>query len=73
MTQQEFEQHRQTWIKEWSDKWRLLDIDFETYMVMKGMAPDEYKSMNEASWNKNEMNDGTIIDDCLDEWNESFI
>ena len=73
MTQQEFEQHRQTWIKEWSDKWRLLDIDFETYMVMKGMAPEEYRTMNEASWGKNEMNDGTIIDDCLDEWNESFI
>ena len=65
MTQQEFEQHRQTWIKEWADKWRLLDIDFETYMVMKGMAPDEYRTMNEVSWGKNEMND--------DEWNESFI
>jgi hypothetical protein len=50
MTQQEFEQHRQTWIKEWNDKWRLLDIDFEMYMIMKGMAPDEYRSMNEESW-----------------------
>jgi len=50
MTQQEFEQHRQTWIKEWADKWRLLDIDFETYMVMKGMAPEEYRMMNEMSW-----------------------
>jgi len=65
MTQQEFEQHRQTWIKEWSDKWRLLDIDFVMYMTMKGMAPDEYKSMNEASWNKNELID--------DEWGETFI
>jgi hypothetical protein len=50
MTQQEFEQHRQTWIKEWTDKWRLLDIDFEAYMLMKGMAPEEYKAMNEESW-----------------------
>jgi len=50
MTQQEFEQHRQTWVKEWSDKWRLLDIDFEAYMIMKGMAPEEYKFMNEESW-----------------------
>jgi hypothetical protein len=65
MTQQEFEQHRQTWIKEWSDKWRLLDIDFEMYMMMKGMAPEEYKSMNEASWGKNELID--------DEWGETFI
>jgi hypothetical protein len=54
MTQQEFEQHRQTWIKEWSDKWRLLDIDFEMYMMMKGMAPDEYKTMNEVSWKTDE-------------------
>jgi hypothetical protein len=62
MTQQEFEQHRQTWIKEWNDKWRLLDIDFEIYMIMKGMAPDEYRSMNEASWKTSELND--------DDWNE---
>ena len=66
MTQQEFEQHRQTWIKEWTDKWRLLDIDFEAYMLMKGMAPDEYKAMNEASWKvdwkESELND--------DDWNE---
>ena len=50
MTNLEFETHRQTWIKEWSDKWRLLDIDFEMYMIMKGMAPEEYRAMNEASW-----------------------
>ena len=62
MTQQEFEQHRQTWIKEWNDKWRLLDIDFEVYMLMKGMAPEEYRSMNEASWRTSELND--------DDWNE---
>ena len=65
MTQQEFEQHRQMWIREWNDKWRLLDIDFEMYMTMKGMAPDEYKAINEAGWNKNELID--------DEWGESFI
>ena len=50
MTQQEFNQHRQTWLCEWADKWRLLDIDFESYMLMKGMAPEEYKTMNEESW-----------------------
>ena len=68
MTQQEFNQHRQTWIKEWTDKWRLLDIDFESYMLMKGMAPEEYRSMNETSWktnwNKSELND--------DDWNEGL-
>lgn len=65
MTQQEFEQHRQTWLREWNDKWRVLDIDFETYMIMKGMSPDEYKSMNELNWQKNELDD--------DEWGETFI
>ena len=60
-----FEQHRQTWIKEWADKWRLLDIDFEAYMLMKGMSPDEYKAMNEEGWQKNELID--------DEWGETFI
>ena len=65
MTKEEFEQHRQTWIREWTDKWRLLDIDFETYMIMKGMSPDEYKAINEANWNKNELID--------DEWGETFI
>ena len=65
MTQQEFEQHRQTWLREWNDQWRLLDIDFETYMIMKGMSPDEYKAINEANWNKNELID--------DEWGETFI
>jgi hypothetical protein len=34
-------------------------------MVMKGMAPEEYRTMNEMSWGKNEMND--------DDWSESFI
>jgi hypothetical protein len=65
MTQQEFEQHRQTWIKEWTDKWRLLDIDFEAYMLMKGMSPDEYRSMNEASWKTSELND--------DDWSEKLL
>jgi hypothetical protein len=50
MTQKEFSDLRQTWLREWADKWRLLDIDFESYMLMKGMAPDEYKKMNEESW-----------------------
>lgn len=53
MTQQEFELNRQKWIKEWADKWRLLDIDFEAYMLMQGMSPDEYKRMNEESWKVN--------------------
>jgi hypothetical protein len=65
MTNLEFETHRQTWIKEWTDKWRLLDIDFEMYMIMKGMAPDEYRSMNEASWKTSELSD--------DDWSEKLL
>ena len=57
MTQEEFSQHRTTWIKEWNDKWRVLDIDFEAYMLMHGMSPDEYKEMNEASWKADEKQD----------------
>ncbi len=34
-------------------------------MLMKGMSPDEYKAINEESWNKNELID--------DEWGETFI
>lgn len=64
----EFEQHRQTWLREWKDKWRLLDIDFETYMIMKGMSPDNYKVINEESWNalvKNKLTD--------DDWSEKLM
>ena len=64
MTKEEFEQHRQTWIKEWFEQWRLLDIDFEAYMLMKGMSPDEYRKMNEESWKTSELNS--------DDWNEKL-
>lgn len=57
MTQTEFEQHRQKWVKEWYDHWRLLDIDFEAYMLMQGVSPDEYKRLNEESWKTNENQD----------------
>ena len=47
MTKAEFEKHRLEWLKEWHSNHRLLDIDFEMYMVMKGISPDEYKRLNE--------------------------
>lgn len=47
MTKAEFEEHRLEWLKEWHSNHRLLDIDFEMYMVMKGISPDEYKRLNE--------------------------
>lgn len=65
-----FEQHRQTWVNEWPDKWRPLDIDFETYMVMKGMSLDEYKSMNaeSPSMNKIGIDVGACIGESLDQF-----
>jgi glycosyltransferase involved in cell wall biosynthesis len=40
MTKQEFEQNRKQWVKEWFVKYRLLDIDFETYMIMNGLTKE---------------------------------
>lgn len=54
MTKQEFEQHRLEWLREWNDKWRHLDIDFKSYMLMKGVSPDEYKRLNEPETDKGE-------------------
>ena len=58
MTKAEFEAHRLEWLKDWSTKYRVMDIDFESYMLMKGVSPDEYKRLNE-------MPDGNpSSDDC---------
>jgi hypothetical protein len=47
MTKEEFKEKRQEWIRDWYSTYRLLDIDFEIYMLMQGMSPDEYKLLNE--------------------------
>ena len=46
VTKQEFEKFRETWKEEWYDHWRLLDIDFEAYMMMGGMNKEEYDKLN---------------------------
>jgi len=50
MTQEEFEQHRRDWAKEWLMmwKWQSTVMDFEEYMLKKGIHPDEYKKLNES-------------------------
>jgi hypothetical protein len=48
MTKKEFEEKRQEWIRDWYSTYRLLDIDFESYMLMHGVSPDEYKRLNET-------------------------
>jgi hypothetical protein len=47
MDKNDFENHRLEWLKDWHSTYRLLDIDFESYMLMKGVTPDEYKHLNE--------------------------
>jgi len=46
VTKQEFEKFRETWKEEWYEHWRLLDIDFETYMLMKGLTQEQFKTLN---------------------------
>jgi lysyl-tRNA synthetase class I len=60
MTHEEFKQHREQWIREWADKWRHLDIDFEAYMVMKGVTGDEYKRLNEETDDTESDGDGLL-------------
>jgi hypothetical protein len=53
VTKQEFEKFRETWKSEWYDHWRLLDIDFETYMLIKGLTQEEFKKLNNDELWKN--------------------
>ena len=49
-TKEEFEKYRETWKSEWYDHWRLLDIDFECYMLMRGLTKEEFKNLNNEIW-----------------------
>jgi hypothetical protein len=51
MTLEEFKNKRQEWIKDWFNNYKLLDIDFEAFMLMQGVSPDLYKKLNEESIN----------------------
>lgn len=53
LTKEEFEKFRETWKEEWYDHWRLLDIDFEMYMLMKGLTEKQYKKLNNDELWKN--------------------
>jgi lipopolysaccharide biosynthesis glycosyltransferase len=46
ITKEEFETFREMWKSEWYEHWRLLDIDFEIYMLMKGLTEDQFKKLN---------------------------
>lgn len=48
MTLLEFHSHRAQWLKEWNSKYRLLDIDFETYMLMNtNITKEEFRRLTE--------------------------
>ena len=50
MELKEFLKHKTTWMKEWYDKHRLLDIDFEAYMYMShGLSKEEFKELIDKS------------------------
>jgi hypothetical protein len=46
MDKEKFEGYRKLWKLEWYNHWRLLDIDFEAYMLMKGLPKEEFKKLN---------------------------
>ena len=50
MDKETFEQHRLVWKYEWYNRWRLLDIDFEMYMLMKGLSKEEFNKLNSELW-----------------------
>ena len=50
LSKEEFKKYRETWKSEWYDHWRLLDIDFEMYMLMKGLTKQEFKNLNSELW-----------------------
>jgi hypothetical protein len=53
MNKEKFEEYRELWKKEWYNHWRLLDIDFEAYMLMGGMTKEEYDKLNnDELWKK---------------------
>jgi hypothetical protein len=45
MTYQEFNMCRRQWASEWKEKWSALDIDFKTFMLMKGITEKQYEEL----------------------------
>ncbi len=50
LSKEEFEKYRETWKSEWYDHWRLLDINFETYMLMGGLTKEEFDKLNREEY-----------------------
>ena len=43
MTQEDFKTYQQQWKNGYHNHFRLLDIDFRIYMLMKGMSEKEFE------------------------------
>jgi len=49
MTIEEFLECKTHWLKEWQNQYRLLDIDFEMYMLMNGLSREEFDKLIKES------------------------
>ena len=45
----EFVMHKTRWLNGWSEHMKLGNIDFKTYMRMKGMSNEEFDVLNAQS------------------------
>ena len=50
MNKEQFEEYRKLWKLEWYNHWRLLDIDFEAYMLMRGLPKAEFDRLNNLEY-----------------------
>ena len=49
MTLKEFVMHKTRWLNGWSEHMKLGNIDFKTYMRMRGMSEEEFDVLNARS------------------------
>lgn len=77
MTQEEFNQHHKDFIKNYSQKWVGMDLNFDTIMIMNGLSREEFdekmKNLSmERPWNEEiEPVDHGDVDEEDSEW-DSF-
>jgi len=49
MTLKEFVMHKTRWLNGWSEHMKLGNIDFKTYMRMRGMSEEEFDILDKQS------------------------
>jgi len=58
MEKEQFEEYRKLWKLEWYNHWRLLDIDFEAYMLMRGLPKEEFNRLNNLEYEEGKKSNG---------------